>query len=143
MKLLSKNSTKQAAAQTAAEEARAAAEEAKNAAGTGGGVAGYVASEEPPEDTNALWVDTAEPEETVALGVTAVETAEGADFYCTDELGTTKVTVRHGKDGEQGPQGPQGPQGAPGEDYVLTDEDVQEIAGAVLAALPTWTGGAY
>lgn len=97
----------------------------------GSGGAGYVASDEPPENTKAMWVNTAEPEEAVALGVTAVETAEGVEFYCTDELGTTKVTVRHGKDG------------APGEDYVLTPEDKQQVAGAVLAALPTWTGGAY
>ena len=140
--------TARTAAQTAAEEARTAAEEAKNAAGTGGG-GGYVASDEPPENTKALWVDTAEPEEAVALGVTAAETAEGVDLYCTDELGTTKVTVRHGKDGAQGPRGeagpagPAGPQGAPGADYELTDEDKQEIAGLVLEELPTWTGGAY
>lgn len=113
-----------------------------HAKGGSGGSSGpaYVASEEPPEDTRALWVDTAEPEEAVALGVTAVETAEGADLYCTDELGTTKVTVRNGRDGAQGPAGPQG---APGDDYVLTDEDKEEIAGQVLEALPTWTGGAY
>lgn len=84
-----------------------------------GGGGGYVASEEPPEDTGALWVDTSEPEEAVALGVTAVETAEGAELYCTDELGTTTVTVRHGKDGAQGPQGPDGPQGEPGRDGVI------------------------
>ena len=106
--------------------------------GSGGGSgSAYVASEEPPEDTRALWVNTAELEEAVALGVTAVETAEGVDMYCTDELGTTKVSLRHGKDGAPGEPG------APGDDYVLTDDDVQEIAGAVLAALPVWTGGAY
>ena len=103
--------------------------------GSGGGGPAYVASEEPPEDTRALWVDTAEPEEAVALGVTAVETAEGVDLYCTDELGTTTVTVRHGKDG------PQGPQGAPGEDYVLTDEDRQEIAGIAAGMVPGGGGG--
>lgn len=106
----------------------------------------YVASDEPPEDTDALWVNTSEPEEAIALGVTAVETAEGVDIYCTDELGTKKVSLRHGRDGAQGPQGeagPAGPQGAPGADYELTDDDLQEIAGVVLAALPTWTGGAY
>lgn len=48
-----------------------------------------------------------------------------------------------GDKGDVGPAGPRGPQGAPGDDYVLTDEDMQEIAGKVLAALPTWTGGAY
>lgn len=130
--------TARAAAQTAAEEARAAAEETKNAAGTGNSGPAYVASEEPPEDTRALWVDTAEPEEAVALGATAVETAEGVDIYCTDELGTTKVTVRNGKDGAQGPAGPQG---APGENYVLTDEDMQEIAGIAAGMVPGGGGG--
>ena len=79
-------------------------EELKESGDTGGGSSepAYVASDEPPEDTGALWVDTAEPEEAVALGVTAEETAEGVDIYCTDELGTTKVTVRHGKDGASG-----------------------------------------
>lgn len=129
--------TARTAAQTAAEEARTAAEEAKNAAGTGGG-AGYVASDEPPEDTDALWIDTTPPEEAVALGVTAVETAEGVDIYCTDELGTTKVTVRNGKDGAQGPAGPQG---APGDDYALTDEDRQEIAGIAAGLVEVPDGG--
>lgn len=154
--------TARAAAQTAAEEARTAAEEAKNAAGTGGSGPAYVASELPPEDTRALWVDTVEPEEAVALGVTGVETAEGVDLYCTDELGTTKVTVLNGRDGAQGPrgeagpagpagpqgpegpagaEGPQGPQGAPGEDYVLTDEDMQEIAGIAAGMVEVPDGG--
>jgi hypothetical protein len=93
-----------AEAETAAREAREAAEEAKNAAGSGGGGAGYVASEEPPEDTKALWVDTTPPREAVALGVTGVETDDGADLYCTDELGTTKVSLRHGKDGNDSGQ---------------------------------------
>lgn len=107
----------------------------------------YVASEEPPEDTRALWVDTAEPEEAVALGATAVETAEGVDLYCTDELGTTKVTVLNGRDGAQGPRGeagpagPAGPQGAPGDDYVLTDEDRQEIAGIAAGMVEVPEGG--
>lgn len=121
-------------AETARAAAETAAEEAKNAAGSGGG-AGYVASDEPPENTKAMWVNTSEQGEAVALGVTAVETAEGVDIYCTDELGTTKVTVRHGKDG------PQGPQGAPGADYELTDDDVQEIAGIAAGMVPGGGGG--
>lgn len=102
----------------------------------------YVASDEPPEDTDALWIDTTPPEEAVALGVTAVETAEGVDLHCTDELGTTKVTVLNGRDGAQGPRGeagpagPAGPQGAPGDDYVLTDEDKREIAGIAAGMVP-------
>lgn len=107
----------------------------------------YVASDEPPEDTDALWIDTTPPEEAVALGVTAVETAEGVDLHCTDELGTTKVTVLNGRDGAQGPRGdagpagPAGPQGAPGDDYVLTDEDKREIAGIAAGMVPGGGGG--
>ena len=37
----------------------------------------------------------------------------------------------------------QGPKGDPGDNYVLTAADKQEIAEMVLADLPTWTGGAY
>lgn len=33
--------------------------------------------------------------------------------------------------------------GAPGEKYVLTDEDKNEIVNSVLSALPTWSGGEY
>lgn len=36
--------------------------------------------------------------------------------------------------------GPQGPKGDPGNDYVLTDTDKQEIISAVLNALPTAEG---
>lgn len=95
----------------------------------------YVASDEPPENTKAMWVNTSEQGEAVALGVTAVETAAGVELYCTDELGTKKVSLRHGKDGAQGPQG------APGEDYALTDEDMQEIAGIAAVMVPGGGGG--
>ena len=140
-----------------------------HAKGGSGGGGGYVASDEPPENTKALWVDTAEPEEAVALGVTAVETAEGVDLYCTDELGTTKVTVRHGKDGAPGDDGitphigdngnwwigetdtgirAQGPEGDPGRtpikgtDYFTPDE-VQSIAeqAAEMVEIPGGGGG--
>lgn len=37
--------------------------------------------------------------------------------------------------GEQGPQGPQGPQGENGDAYILTDDDMHEIAKIVLADL--------
>lgn len=48
----------------------------------------------------------------------------------------------------RGDTGPRGPKGAPGSTPVkgvdyFTEDDVQEIAGVVLAALPTWTGGVY
>ena len=152
--------------------------DALHAAGGGGGSSGpaYVASDEPPQNTRALWVDTSEPEEAVALGVTAVKTVEGVDLYCTDELGTVKESLRHGKDGEPGATPVKGVDyfdGAPGKNgttprigdngnwwlggtdtgkpsrgeqgpkYELTDADKQEITGAVLDALPKWTGGAY
>lgn len=115
--------------------------------GSGSSGPAYVASELPPENTKAMWVNTSEQGEAVALGATAVETAEGADLYCTDELGTTKVTVLNGRDGAQGPRGeagpagPAGPQGAPGEDYVLTDDDVQKIAEIVAGMVEVPDGG--
>ena len=94
----------------------------------------YIASDEPPEDTRAMWVNTSEQGEAVALGVTAEETTEGVDLYCTDELGTTKVTLRHGKDGAPGKPGPA---------YELTNEDRKDIVHEVLTGLPVWTGGEY
>ena len=36
-----------------------------------------------------------------------------------------------GDQGETGPEGPAGKDGAPGADYVLTEEDKQEIAGMI------------
>lgn len=91
--------------------------------GDSGGSSGpaYVAAEEPPEDTGALWVDTSEQGEAVALGVTAVETAEGVDLYCTDELGTKKVSLRNGKDGAPGDTPVKGKDyfdGEPGDDGI-------------------------
>lgn len=47
------------------------------------------------------------------------------------EKGDTGETGPQGEKGEQGIQGPAGPQGAPGSDYVLTEEDKEEIAGRV------------
>lgn len=50
--------------------------------------------------------------------------------------------------GPQGPQGPAGPAGPAGKTPVRgsdywTEADKQELCHLVLAALPTWTGGAY
>ena len=39
--------------------------------------------------------------------------------------------------------GVQGPQGPAGNDYILTNQDKQDIADIVIASLPTWTGGSY
>jgi hypothetical protein len=90
--------------------------------GTGSAhIQSYIASDDPPEDVRALWVNTSKQDESVALGVTAEETAEGVDLYCTDELGTTKGTVRNGRDGAPGKTP------VKGEDYFLPDE-IEEIA---------------
>lgn len=87
--------------------------------GTGGNCSGhYVVSDTSPEDTSALWIDTSNPGEAVALGATVVETEDGVAIYATDELGTTMTTVRHGRDGVTP---------AKGVDY-FTPNEVQEIA---------------
>ena len=115
----------------------------------------YIASDEPPEDTGALWVNTSEQGEAVALGVTAEETPEGVVLYCTDELGTTTALVRHGKDGAPGRDGTPGEKGDPGEpgqpgatpqkgvDY-FTPADITEIArqAAGMVEVPEGGGGA-
>lgn len=44
------------------------------------------------------------------------------------DTGPQGETGPQGPQGETGPQGPQGPQGDPGDDYVLTSTDKQEIA---------------
>ena len=45
--------------------------------------------------------------------------------------GDTGETGPQGPAGQQGPQGIQGPKGDPGDDYILTEQDKQEIAGMV------------
>lgn len=52
-------------------------------------------------------------------------------------------TGAKGDKGDKGDTGETGPQGPAGQDYVLTTADKQEIAGLVIADLPTWTGGSY
>jgi hypothetical protein len=112
-------STAASSARTHAEQAAQSAQEAKDAAdraGAAGGGGGYIASDEPPEDTRALWIDTSdEPDEAVALGATVEETEEGVKIYATDELGTTMATVRHGRDGTPGATGAKGDPGDPGD----------------------------
>lgn len=56
--------------------------------------------------------------------------------------------VSGGSGSGTGPSGPQGPAGADGYTPVKgvdywTEEDKAEIVSDVLAALPTWEGGAY
>ena len=45
-----------------------------------------------------------------------------------------------GPQGEQGIQGPKGDPGADGKDYVLTEDDKDEMVAAVIAALPIYNG---
>lgn len=49
------------------------------------------------------------------------------------EKGSTGATGPQGPQGEQGVQGIQGEPGIPGEDYVLTESDISEIADKVCA----------
>lgn len=46
-------------------------------------------------------------------------------------------------DGAPGEDGEKGDQGNPGDDYVLTEADKNEIVSLTLDALPTWSGGSY
>ena len=42
-----------------------------------------------------------------------------------------------GEPGKEGAQGPAGANGKDGQDYILTEDDKQEIANLVLAAIPS------
>ncbi|MBO5257133.1 MAG: hypothetical protein J6C42_06545 [Clostridia bacterium] len=53
------------------------------------------------------------------------QTDDGAVITLTDKDGTTTATITNGKDGQPGEKGD------PGNDYVLTDADKQEIAGMI------------
>lgn len=66
--------------------------------------------------------------------ITAAEITGGHRLTITDNAGTQTVDVMNGAKGDPG---------QPGQDYVLTAQDKQEIADIVLADLPTWTGGSY
>ncbi len=92
----------------------------------------YIASDTPPEDTSALWIDTSDDSGDGSGGgvpgeaptVTVTETAEGVIVTATDANGTTSGMVRHGRDGTPGADGKTP---VKGEDYFTPDE-VQEIA---------------
>ena len=83
---------------------------------------------------------------------TATEEGYVYTIVLTDEEGTSyDIIAPMGPQGAQGVQGPQGVQGAQGNngltpvkgvDYY-TETDKTEMVNAVLAALPTWTGGSY
>lgn len=78
-----------------------------------------------------------------------VEDEENARLYIKGADKFSFVTDLSGAQGMQGPQGPEGKQGPrgytgpKGDAYSITDEDKDDIAAMVLAALPTWEGGSY
>ena len=81
----------------------------------------------------------------------AAKKAEDAAERAENSEGIQGPQGERGPQGEQGPQGepgPEGPAGADGKTPVagvdfFTEEDKAEMVNAVLAALPTWTGGVY
>lgn len=78
-----------------------------------------------------------------ATGATGPQGPKG-ETGATGATGPQGPQGIQGETGPQGPAGPTGPQGPAGQDYVLTTADKQEIAGLVIADLPTWTsGGSY
>ncbi len=77
--------------------------------------------------------------------LTISETEEGHLVTVTDARGSQSFTVKNGVDGEKGEKGADGEDGytpQKGVDY-FTSEDKALLVNEVLAALPTWTGGAY
>ena len=58
----------------------------------------------------------------------------------TSAAATLNFTIPRGAKGDKGDPGSPGAKGDP---YTLTDADKQTITNAVLAALPTWTGGDF
>lgn len=137
-------------AEEAAKKAEDAAERAENAGGTGGG------SGEPGEDGEDggyyLPQVDAEGNLTFTPSKQDMPDAPGANIRGPQgEQGPQGEPGPQGEKGETGAEGPQGPQGEPGApgktpeagvDF-FTEEDKAEMVNAVLAALPTWTGGDY
>lgn len=82
-----------------------------------------------------------------AAGHSPVVTASKSGKVTTIKVdGAEIASIRDGTDGTNGTNGKDGKDGAPGEKgdpYTLTDADKQTITNAVLAALPTWTGGDF
>ena len=77
---------------------------------------------------------------TITIG-TVTTGAPGTDASVenagTSAAATLNFTIPRGAKGEKGDTG------AKGDPYTLTDADKQTITNAVLAALPTWTGGDF
>ena len=119
---------------------------------TPGNTASHVVQDTPPEDTSVLWVDpTDNSDDGFQKAVnTALAQAKASGEFKGDPgaqgpQGETGPRGEKGETGEQGPKGetgatgPQGPKGEPGDDYVLTDADKEEIAGMV--EVPEGSGG--
>lgn len=64
-------------------------------------------------------------------------------IFATDSDGTVYTLGAKGDKGDKGEPGARGEKGEKGDPYTLTDADKQTITNAVLAALPTWTGGDF
>lgn len=101
--------------------------------------------------------------------VTITQISGGHRITITDKTGSHTCDVMNGQDGQDGSDGQDGysPTASvsksgttttititdqhgtttanvnDGDDYVLTNQDKQDIADIVLSELPTWTGGAY
>ena len=72
-------------------------------------------------------------------GVSISHTWNGTSLSITSASGTSEMDLK-GEKGDQGQIGPQGPQGPAGQDYVLTEEDKQEIANLVPTSGTDLTG---
>lgn len=86
-------------------------------------------------------------------GVERAETAAGAAEATLNEFTTPTATAETLPPGSNATAAyssgiftfgiPKGDTGAPGEDYILTSDDKQDIADIVLDSLPTWNAGSY
>lgn len=77
-------------------------------------------------------------------GISATHSWNGTVLTITSASGTSSADLKGAK-GDTGPKGDTGAAGKTpvrGTDYY-TDADKTEMVNAVLATLPTWTGGSY
>ena len=92
--------------------------------------------------TARSWGVTDTPDTMPSSWSSIVPTVEqGKWLWCRTRFAFSDGTVAYATNCAY--QGVDGAKGDPGDDYVLTAADKAEIAGMVLADLPTWTGGAY
>lgn len=85
------------------------------------------------------------PGAAATITVGTVTTGEPGSSASVENAGTSAAatlnfTIPRGAKGDKGDTGSPGAKGDP---YTLTDADKQTITNAVLAALPTWTGGDF